>query len=1677
MKRFGLIMALLAAAALGVAVIIWFASTMPVQRVQPEVELAGGIDFGRLFDSISTKRIKKTHEKITSASTRLAGTEGDLEASRFIEREFRRLGLRVIVQTYPVSVPVTKKCEISLEDGSPAAGVQIAPFWPNHVRTCTTPPGGIVGQVIEAGTGSLAELKGLDVRGKIVLLDMTPTDEWLGAANLGASAILFRKSSEPSDYRNKILKFPGNMPRFLVEGSADQLIGKRVRLEARVDWQILEARNVYGVLKPPQASGEAVVLMGHTDSWSVVPDQSPGYYEACSATALLESARALAAQRDGVARKVIFVAASGGQMGIEGSRRMLDVLGVADRFEENFSLLERRLAEAQRADDAMSGAVAASAQTNYWKLEAADEDAVWQRYGEQARQAFDDVVEALVDRHVALMNQRYTAKKMAWVQAGRPDSGRAMDEQLAASHVLRRARSAAGTGGQLLKRFFPDVLEASGIRNSFKPALADAQRFARNELTYEQSAVEVARLFAPLKRFYIFHLAPSTHGRTIRYQDYFTLGRTLERVRDTLVNRWLDWCDQGDVPANETTDRPPPGRFMINAGSSQGMFMFPAEKDHKAILWHQMYSYWIASRPMFLMVGVHQPPGYQCPLDTQVNYPDLAAQTQLMTAFFAQAAAGKSGGIPILGADASPWTRRDHMSDLGGEVVTADGSNAILPDRRVQNAIVVLRDSIGRLVHIQKTRNGVFRFPATAGEQFVDVYSIDEETGELTGARNMGPEGQKHLNMNDAYHGQRHFAHLQTRITVLMSRMAPVDVYQLLGPHDQPVTLQLLDADFGGPLGEYSQTHDWEHGATFFVRSGQRFFVRLNNYPHYRSYGYELYEGTFGKEGRFAKGLLSGMKPPALLAEASSESEYSAVHWGAGYLAGVDRRIVAQDADLAMTMAAINRGRLAGQIRAGLADPVDRELADKADQHLGDGLDALRSADYERARRQLSASAALSLRVYPDIRAAVADSVSGILLYMFLLVPFSLFMERLLFGARDMRARIAGVFAVFIVAFEIIRRTHPAYDLISSPMIVLVGFVIFMLCLLILSFISGKFVQRIGQLRRISGGATEADSDISRAAATATAFNLGINNMRKRKVRTALTATTLVMVSFCLVCFTAPQSQLLRRQVAMGTNDYEGVMLRFDRQLAGHLPHVRTRYGNRATVIGRQSRPLWDLVASYTPPGGTPRSSAQRGILYLQSAESKATGIDRLLLPGGRWFARDDEHVCYLSDMTAAQLGIDPARVGQPGKPPLEILVAGWPVPVAGIFDSSALGALRDFDGESLMPENEGRFGAQKRAEQRTRRTAGGLAAGDGVVSHLDAAKMILAPLHSPLRTDDNELCTSFVLRFEDQPYGVVRETINEIMDRAPTFISYALDGLAYFGGNFRMVGLEALVDVIVPLLIGAFIVFNTMLGSVYERQKEIAVFSAVGLSPRHVFYLFLAESLVYAVIGVVGGYLLALGLQWFSHQNDDLLGLNINYSSRSAIYVTITLMAAVIVSSFVPAMRAARIASPTERVSWTLPEATQPGRLEFDLPFTYMGREIMAVVPFISGFFDARGEDSSGEFSASPPKLTVRGEAMRPIFTISADVWLRPYDLGVSQHVQISITPPDEDAVAQVYIALVRLDLLSGDETSWRRTNTHFVALLRRHLLIWRAVSTRRKQMFFDTLAQDLGQSHAEPA
>ena len=70
---------------------------------------------------------------------------------------------------------------------------------------------------------------------------------------------------------------------------------------------------------------------------------------------------------------------------------------------------------------------------------------------------------------------------------------------------------------------------------------------------------------------------------------------------------------------------------------------------------------------------------------------------------------------------------------------------------------------------------------------------------------------------------------------------------------------------------------------------------------------------------------------------------------------------------------------------------------------------------------------------------------------------------------------------------------------------------------------------------------------------------------------------------------------------------------------------------------------------------------------------------------------------------------------------------------------------------------------------------------------------------------------------------------------------------------------------------------------------------------------LFMAESLVYAILGAMAGYVLGQGTAKLIVYMNWLPGLNLNFSSVSAVFSTVLVMAVVLLSTLYPARKASR--------------------------------------------------------------------------------------------------------------------------------------------------------------------------
>jgi hypothetical protein len=320
------------------------------------------------------------------------------------------------------------------------------------------------------------------------------------------------------------------------------------------------------------------------------------------------------------------------------------------------------------------------------------------------------------------------------------------------------------------------------------------------------------------------------------------------------------------------------------------------------------------------------------------------------------------------------------------------------------------------------------------------------------------------------------------------------------------------------------------------------------------------------------------------------------------------------------------------------------------------------------------------------------------------------------------------------------------------------------------------------------------------------------------------------------------------------------------------------------------------------------------------------------------------------------------------------------------------------------------------------------------------------------------------------------KEQIQAHLEKTAQPAFYGLDGVAYRGLRTRKLTLAGLLELLVPLLIAGLTVLNTMRGSVYERRSEIYVYNAVGIAPRYVVVMFLAEAFVYAVVGSVLGYLLSQGVGRVLTVFGLTGGLNMTFTSIATIYASLAIAAAVFISTWFPARSAMEIASPAEESGWKLPEP-EGDVLAFDLPFNFDWRDRVAVLAFFERWLNEHGEGSDGRFFAEPPQVGV-AEVPDPnsrglVPEMRGLVWLKPFDLGVSQHVLIT-TPFDPET--EQFKARLELTRRTGTRESWLRLNHSFVAALRRHFLHWRAVTDDERKEMFEVAKRGIEDRYAAP-
>lgn len=1060
-------------------------------------------------------------------------------------------------------------------------------------------------------------------------------------------------------------------------------------------------------------------------------------------------------------------------------------------------------------------------------------------------------------------------------------------------------------------------------------------------------------------------------------------------------------------------------------------------------------------------------PRVDTPFDTldRVNFGNVRRQIQTLAVMLHHALddtddKGENSDYKIPLDDAPP--RRSTLiggfATLSGQVVAFDPTHSFVPDTPVVGSLAAelgkqktLMGVRGDLLQATQGTKAEYRFIGAAPinsynvnplpETRLSAFHIDAKTGRIDYAASLG------------YYGDFKFP-IEFMLKVV-DRVSPVvvfpcvavNLFDLVDPQDLKAIprVRVFDAatgsfpqDFGifSPGFDQRLSPEIEDAQVLFTSPGQRYV------------------------------LLGGLGETRLLLSNSSLGDES----GAGYAApggtpgtgraNVDASGTFRDTALnsARDIVAINATRIRKFAKYRILSKGVQALQADAEREIKLAEDAQARKDWGGAERHARAAWGYALRAHPVIMTTANDVVNGVVFYLFLLIPFSFFLERLLVGNQLLTKQLTWSVGLFIASFVLLRLIHPAFEIVTNPTMIFVAFVMGVLSLIVISFILGKFESSLRAVRAAQSGVHEVD--IRRSSVAMAAFNLGVSNMRRRKARTFLTTLTLVVMTFIVLSFTSIVSDLqLNEQPSDHPAAYSGLLIRD----AGLEPLQTTTYRTVANEFqgrGAVVRRAYYYGADIGDTGiltlqRADRVAEVRAMMGLEPEEQKVLKPQSALLPGGRWFRPGDRNVMILPQPLAEQLKVEPGEVGK-----ATVTYAGTAYTVIGIVDPAIIRAAVDLDGDGVMPPD---FSLSKKYQEQTASSNRAFRS----YIRLDPASVFILPAETALDlgADIRTIAVEF-----DNPQDT-RKALDSLMPRLRLNL-YASVPKAGGGLEVRQFSIfegsksSGLGLIFVQLAIASIFVLNTMIASVFERTKEIAIFSSIGLAPNHIGMLFFAESLVYGVLGAVIGYIAAQASAKIIVATGTLQGLTLNFSSTSAVMSAVLVMAVVIGSTIYPARKAAQIAAPAmnDEVFETEPEGDV---WELPLPFSIGAEEAGPLTLFLGEWLKAYEGYTIGDFVTKDARVAQAGTALEPVYTVAATAWLAPYDLGISQELDLKARPSPVRGVYMLDLTLVRL---AGDPENWPVVNRRFLANLRKQFLTWRTLDREQRARYQLRAEEGLG-------
>ncbi|MDK2970632.1 MAG: hypothetical protein PWP23_387 [Candidatus Sumerlaeota bacterium] len=1675
-------------------------------------------DSAPLQQAISPARVKSHQDEILGFGSRLMGQPGFYRTQAHIREAYEAAGLEVYEQTNWTVVPKTEYRELYLEeDGATQRidDVEIYPFLPNHLQPMTTPDEGIAGELVLMTEEVLATRTSFE--DCIALVDATEGAapqtygyDWSRYAQLGVKAVIVahpeglervRWINVAAETGAMVTSVPVNYVRLAADAGIFDYAGQRIRLRVRTRFEETPNTTLVGILRAGSSSAEqsndqALVVLTNYDAASILPDKAPGVIQAIPVATQLALVEGLAPYRDTLVRDVIFVSFGAQFMARDGDNNLLKLLdenivrsqadpakvflgidedsegadqgGVEDLSVARLIPWETRLEKSRRALDHTNESLRLLEDDGVL-ADAEQTEGALESLPEETADFFLEQVAFVLDRIVFDLNEELQTAKIEFLRAG--EDNLETPEFAHYQQVKRRydrAVTAAGYSPMNLLRseeFGARFLKEYDLRALATARLEELREYHTNRNTHLSDSITLLKAFLPYRKLIVFDnkMVPAPEDGGAQEQLSFWDGdwgikTNMREMASLLASSRQRLAEENPAIGDHA-------RFTVPELSR--WHSTDVDRNTRPVSNLSATEWTLFGYHMYTFLSFGRAESYRHYFDP-VDLPFMhdVESLQYSTALYGELLLTVAHGNGRFSPIQLGWLKKH----FGGRVLASGVGQSMVPNFPMSGAVLSGRPYYGSEYSypgyyehplIMTDPYGRYELLNTPSDFWVNRYIWANGYSPL--AASYGPDGLITWMKDEGETGQRLYKSVNLNwfdakvddVTLVMFRASPVSLLETTNPQKMSdfSGVRFFDSQGLSQLEKHCSIRvspDAGMNVTF-VEPDALFYIALE---------------SGSPENDLAK-LIRGfmLNMPANWKPLIEQKDRSREIAGPGFR-GADANVLSDvSLQIARSMAALNEDRLRIQQKHDMADAQVLDYHDKALSFLEQAEDPTRPK--KTAVLDARDSVTYSMLNHPVLRASLTEAVIGILYYLALLVPFVFFFEKMVFGFTDIRKQLGAQLVIFLAVFLLLRLLHPAFSMIRSSLMILLGFAIILIAGSMTLLFSEKFKENLEELSKRRGHVSTAQ--VNRFGVITSAFMLGLNNMHRRKLRTALTCGTLTLMTFAVISFTSVQTSIVNEQQAIGKAPYQGILLKkelFKRFLSAEVFAIQAKYGDKFTVCPRKmslGTQNWLDKQGYNPVveivytnGGKTRKQRLNSIIQMNHLDPLQSQIE--MTTNTPWFSEDDVRgvegvppAVILPSTVANALGMSSAEI-EAGN--VRAQINGRTFRILGTFAPESLAAARDLDNQTILPydiENMSRIHTLEDGE----------VLADENSPRLPAEKVLLAPLTQlgiEIPNEKADSNCSIALYMPEGETRHVRAQIDSFLEQSEKPAYFGLNGIAYRGQRTRKSSISGLVDLLVPLLIVALTVLNTMKGSVYERQSEIGVYNAVGIAPRYVFFMFMAEALVYAVVGSLLGYLLSQGVGKLLIATNLTGGMKMTFTSITTIYASLAVSATALLSTWFPARTAMRIARPAEEAGWTLPEP-QDDQLFFDLPFTFNYRDRLAVLAFCHRFLEEHGEGGSGSFYCLPPRATILEEGTEILPAMTTTAWLKPYDLGVSQTVVISMPFDPETGDFKARVALC---VLTGSRDAWMRLNKRFVMELRRQFLHWRAVADAdREQMY----------------